>query len=133
MCDSVWDVITRAFKVESQNSKPIDPIVLRKATYLMCILMNETIKKSSKKSNKDANILEDRFSKWTKNLKFLMKGTITSAKSSFYKNYSGLRKHGAELDHSLAQQVGGMCWEAFKSTKKNKTIRSDIGQVKFLL
>ena len=76
VCDSVWDVITRAFKVESQNSKPIDPTVLRKATYLMCILMNETIKKSNKKSNKDANILEDRFSKWTKNLKFLMKGTI---------------------------------------------------------
>ena len=98
----------------------------------MCILMNETIKKSNKKSNKDANILEDRFSKWTKNLKFLMKGTIQTTESSCYRKISGLRKHGAELDHSLAQQVGGMCWEAFKSTKKNKTIRSDIGQVKSL-
>ena len=92
MCDSVWDVITRAFKVESQNSKPIDPIVLRKATYLMCILMNETIKKSSKKSNKDANILEDRFSKWTKNLKFLMKGTMQSTKSSRYKKIFRTKK-----------------------------------------
>ena len=73
--DSVWDVINRAFKVEGQSSRPTDRRVIVKATYLMCILMNETIKKSNKKSNKDANILEDRFSKWTKNVKFLMKGT----------------------------------------------------------
>ena len=74
MGDSVWDVINRAFKVEGQSSRPTDRRVIVKATYLMCILMNETIKKSNKKSNKDANILEDRFSKWTKNVKFLMKG-----------------------------------------------------------
>ena len=46
-----------------------------------------------------------------------------------YKIYLEQRKTETELDHSLAQQVGGMCWEAFKSTKKNKTIRSDIGLV----
>ena len=74
--DSVWDVINRAFKVEGQSSRPMDPRVLVKATYLMCILMNETIKKSNKKSNKDASILEDRFSKWTKHVKYLMKGLI---------------------------------------------------------
>jgi len=60
-----------------------------------------------------------------------MKGLIRISKWFIHKIYLEQRKIGTELDHSLAQQVGGMCWEAFKSTKKNKTIRSDIGLVPY--
>ena len=74
VADSIWDVLNRAFKVQGTKSMVLDPRVIGKATYLMCILMNETIKKSNKKSNKDASLLEDRFAKWTKHVKYLLKG-----------------------------------------------------------
>jgi len=56
-------------------------------------------------------MMENRFEKWCKHQKYLLR-QLDGFKST--------------LPDDFAQLILGLCWEVFRSVKKNKNIRSEV-------
>ena len=105
--DQLWDVMNRGFKV--QDKTPLTSLnQANRVAFLLCKTMDETMRKSRTKKGGESALLENRFEKWFKHMKFLLR-QIDTFKS--------------ELPDDFAQLILGLCWEVFRTVKKNKAIR----------
>ena len=111
ICDQLWDVMNRGFKV--QANKSLDNLSqANRIAFLLCKIMDETMRKERTiKKNESCSMMETRFGQWAKHLKFLLRQ---------------IDSHRAQLPDDFAQLILGLCWEVFRSVKKNKTIRSEV-------
>ena len=72
--NQTWDQLKRAFNYELKSvNKRMDINTLRKVTYILCALMNQTIKRS-RSEKADCSIFEHRFELCCQYLQKLIKG-----------------------------------------------------------
>merc|ERR1711953_376824 len=100
----------RAMKLHFKENLDASLVVLKKSSFLLCKLMDETIKKSID-GKKASAVLEDRFENCCIYLQKLLKRIARLEK---------------DMDRQLAQLTSGICWEAMRTLKKNKAIRNNI-------
>ena len=110
ICDQLWDVMDRGFKVQSKTALTTLNEANRIA-FLLCKTMDETMRRSRNSKKGDNIMMENRFEKWCKHLKYLLR-QLDGFKST--------------LPDDFAQLILGLCWEVFRSVKKNKNIRSEV-------